>query len=485
MKFTSSTDFRLQSFEIIPHEGEPMGEAKKLIATIEYSESITSPFVMAKATLVDSAGLLNGLPIKGGEKVVFTVLVNGMEGEKEITYEMVIWTLQNRWTEQKKQVYTLGLISPEAITNEIAQVTVGTTGNPYSIIGNCIKTDLKSSKTLYGENSLFEVKMLPGLSRPFDFFGKMCTKSVSPQAKYQSGKTDNTNETKEEIKGSGGFFFWETRDGFNFFAVDSLLADEKSDFKSKELNRKAWGSDPDSEDNKPYTERAANVGDGGDDRFTVKRAIFSSEVNLMETLRRGKLATKVAFFNHSTGGYSEYQYRLKDSYDNMAHLGGQAILSKIPIGADSKELADFPSRTMSVYIDHETWYNEPGVASPEPDDGATDPTPYADWQKYFTVQSLSRYQLLQNQSCTVVIPGNAEILAGHLINIRLINKLPDAAAAEDASKQYDPESSGEYLISEVTHSYDPTMGNNGMFYTTLRLMRDSYGMKGQVSAHGT
>ena len=479
MEFTSSTDFSLESFVITPHVGKSE-EAKKLIAAVEYSESITSPFLMATAQLVDSAGLLNRLAIKGGEKVVFKVLTN--MGEEDFTYEMVIWTLQNRFVEGKKQTYTLGLISAEAITNEIAQVTVGTTGNPFSIIGNCIKTDLKSSKKLNGENSLFEVKMLPGLKRPFDFFGAMCTKSVSPQAKYQSSETENTNETKEEITGSGGFFFWETRNGFNFFAVDSLLADEKSDFKSKKLNRKAWGSDPD----EAYTERPANVGDGGDDRFTIKRALFTSEVNLMDSLRRGKLSTKVAFFNHSTGGYSEYLYRLKDSYDNMAHLGGQAILSEISIGADSKELGDFPSRTMSVYIDHETWYNEPGVASPEPDDGSKDPTPYADWQKYYTVQSLSRYQLLQNQACTVVIPGNAKMVAGDLINIRLLNKMPDAEVENpDGSGPYDTESSGEYLIGEVTHSYDPTMGNNGMFFTTLRLMRDSYGMKNQISAHST
>ena len=70
MNFTNSTDFMLQSFVITSHEGEKEN-AKELIATIEYSESITTPFLMAKATLVDSAGLLNTLPIKGGEKVVF------------------------------------------------------------------------------------------------------------------------------------------------------------------------------------------------------------------------------------------------------------------------------------------------------------------------------------------------------------------------------------------------------------------------------
>ena len=64
----------------------------------------------------------------------------------------------------------------------------------------------------------------------------------------------------------------------------------------------------------------------------------------------------------------------------------------------------------------------------------------------------------------------------------MLSKLPDELAKDEP---WDLESSGEYLIGEVTHSYDPTMGNNGQFLTTLRLMRDSYGMKGKASVHST
>ena len=472
MEFSASTDFSLESFVITPHVGEKV-EIKNLIASFTYSESITTPFLTATAQVVDSVGMINTLPIKGGELVQVRVVTTA--SEEPFTYNMKIWQVGNRFAEQKKQVYTLGLISEEAITNETAQVTVGTTGNPYSIIGNCIRTDLKSTKEIFGENSLFEVKMIPGLKRPFDFFTSLSIKSVSPQATFQSSGSGNTNETTEEVKGSGGFFFWETYRGYNFYAVDSLLADEKSKLKSPKLKTQAWGTAP----YQAYTERLGNIGDGGDDRFTIKRSIFGSEINLMEALRKGKLSSKVAFFNHSTGQYSEYVYRLKKSYDNMTHLGGQSILSKIPLG--SKDLGDYPSRTLSVLLDHETWFNESGIANPE-DEQAKDPTPYADWQKYYTVQAIARYQLLQNQRCTIVIPGNALMCAGDRINIRLVSKLPDELAKDEP---WDLESSGEYLIGEVTHSYDPTMGNNGQFLTTLRLMRDSYGMKGKASVHST
>ena len=171
---------------------------------------------------------------------------------------------------------------------------------------------------------------------------------------------------------------------------------------------------------------------------------------------------------------------LKDFLNSIGKSGTDRISYANNADGD-KDLGDYPSRTLSVLLDHETWFNESGIANPE-DEQAKDPTPYADWQKYYTVQAIARYQLLQNQRCTIVIPGNALMCAGDRINIRLVSKLPDELAKDEP---WDLESSGEYLIGEVTHSYDPTMGNNGQFLTTLRLMRDSYGMKGKASVHST
>ena len=164
----------------------------------------------------------------------------------------------------------------------------------------------------------------------------------------------------------------------------------------------------------------------------------------------------------------------------MAHLGGQESVSLIPV--NQSELSDQHSRVMSMMLDHETWYNEPNIASVNPKDGAKKPTVFADWQKFYAAQSLARYQLLKNQQCTIVIPGNAEICAGDKIDVRLVNKLPDIEAKREP---FDIESSGLYLIQEATHTYDKTQGTNGRFLTTLRLMRDSYGMKDSDSGHGT
>ena len=71
---------------------------------------------------------------------------------------------------------------------------------------------------------------------------------------------------------------------------------------------------------------------------------------------------------------------------------------------------------MSVVLDHESWFNDPTPASPEPKDGSKSPTKFADWKKYYAAQSTARAELLSNQECTIIIPGNPLISA----EIRLI-----------------------------------------------------------------
>ncbi len=470
-KFQSNTDFRLKSVRIFPQGKDKPIEIKQLVAAVNYVEDITSPFISATMEVVDSGGLLQGMPIQGGEKVL--IQVDTSIRDEAFEYSFVIWKIGNRYARQKQQAYTVGLISEEALVNEGIRVLTRQEGNPEQIVEKLVQKSLNSSKTFFSEPSKFQVKFLPNRRRPFDIISSLAIKAVSTKGTYQSTNNSNTSndESIEEIRGSSGFFFWESRRGYNFFSVDALCDEKGGTFAAPKLEAESWG---------PYVEKVGNQDDGADDRFTIYESIFDSEIDLMTSLRKGKYASKVVFFNHSTGQYEEYNYKIKSSYDNMAHLGGQESVSLIPV--NQTELSDQHSRVMSIMLDHETWYNDPNIASIETKDGANKPTEFADWQKFYAAQSLARYQLLKNQQCSIVIPGNAEICAGDKIDVRLVNKLPD----KEAKKQpFDKESSGLYLIQEATHTYDRTIGTNGRFLTTLRLMRDSYGMKDLDSGHGT
>ena len=449
-------------------DGRPISIKDQLL-TFQYIERVDAPYVVGKIDLIDSAGLINILPIQGGEPVSITVSTFKKDFPQK--YDFVIWTVQNRFVQQNKQTYSIGLISKEALTNEIVRVKNKLVGNPADIALTLLKTGgyINSDKDVFSEPSKFDVSLIAKRRRPFDIINEMAKKSVSVNAVYTSDTTaeeeSSTSETLESVRGSAGFLFWETKRGYNFFSVDSLCADpsdnDSESFPTSPLSAShLWG---------PYEEKAGNL-DNEDGQFNILESNFISEVDILHSLRRGKYSSLMVFFNHSTGQYDEYVYKLSDTYDSMTQLGNQQKVSLVKV--DANNLGDYPSRIMSILLDHETWYNGKEPASPEPSDGSTSPSQYSDRHKFYASQSIARYELLKNQACVVVIPGNIDICAGDQVNINLINKVPQQGRSEQL---YDPESSGRYLIAEVTHKFENNSSIPEKYLTTLRLLRDSYG----------
>lgn len=463
--YQQSRSFTVESIVIFGRKissGEQKSfDITKLCTNILYVEDITKPFLQCNLFIVDSAGLINLLPISGGEKVVIKLQDGTGEVEQNdvIEYDMRVWTVAGRVSRGNKQTYTLGLCSAEALTNETVKVQTKLIGKAEGIIANLIGNDgLKSTKTLFSDESKFSMIFNGGKRKPFDIGSILARKSVPNSATIQ-GTSDSSKDTKPSVKGSAGYYFWETRKGYSFYSIDGLLDPENED-------RPAY----------KYVERIANVDDSGD-AFKILKCDFKSEVNILKNLRSGKYATTMVFFNPSTGKYSEYSYSLKESYEGMKHLGTAGVAA-VPVA--EKELSEFPTRTISEILDHETWFTGGDIASPEEEDGGDSPTPYADWQKYFMAQSIARYQSMNNQECVITVPGQAQICAGEKVDIRLRNKVSNA---EEAVEPDDKESSGLYLIKSVTHSYSLNTGIQGDFTTTLYLIRDAYGMLDKDTAH--
>ena len=447
-----------------------------MIISFDYMESILSPFVSGALLLSDSKDFINTFPIEGGEEVELAIKHSFNKNAQRYIFR--VYKIASRIIDGKKQVYNLLLVSEEALINESVRVQTQQDGEPSSIIIKMIREELKSSKEVFSEPSRFKVRMIPNNKRPFDLVAQLIKRSVSSKTTYGQSQdaTENTTESEQQIKGSAGFFFWENNRGYNLFSVDALCdTSEEGTFivkKDKEPNLKSqsWG---------PYVEIIANTDASGDARFNITAFTLNAEVDILSSLRLGKYSTKMVFFNHSTGQYDEYVYKIKDSYDNMAHLGGQSTVSLVPGNTD--ELSGKPTRVMSAVLDSETWYDDPEVKDPE-DPKVKNPTEYADWVKYYAAQSVARYDLLQNQEGTLKIPPNPLICSGDKITLRLNSKLPDSLKDETP---YDKESSGVYLVKEVTHTFNfVNGGTSGNGYSTLRLFRDSYGTDVDPSAHG-
>ena len=454
-----------------------------------HRESLLSPFMSGILAISDSADFLNGLdmdgnqsPIEGGEIVKITVKTPVSQSEEGETYEYKIWKIGNRISINKKQAYALALVSEEALLNETTRVLgrIPSGGQnaeeiPEKSISDIVydlvktKIGLESSKPLFREPTKFKQVIIGARRRPFDIISSLSDKAVSTKGK--TGNTTNSSsdasETKETIKGTAGFFFWETKRGYNFFSVDALCDEPDGIFAAPDLK---------SEIHTGYQEKIANA-EGVDTRSVISKITFTSEIDTMSALRKGKYSSTMIFFNISTGQYEEYQYKITDSYDNMAHLGNQTKVSELKVG--EQQLVETPSRLMTMVLDHETWFNEPGVASPY--ENASNPSVFADWHKHFAAQSVARKELLNNQQCTVEIPGNNEICAGDKVEIRVQRKAPDKVREEEPWVLV---SSGVYLVKDVEHRFNFADGTSGKVITTLQLFRDSFGVKDTDTKRG-
>lgn len=458
-----SRSVKIKKCVIYSADGKKNFDIKSLVGVFNYNESIMSPFVAGSIVVADSAGLYNDLPIQGFEKIEIEIQDAIQKGPTQ--YTLYVWKVSNRIVRDKKQVYTLGLISREALINEGIRVQSPLTGKAEAIIDKLLHTELKSEKKLYSQNSQFDFKMVPNRRRPFDIACSFRPKTVPKAEKKSTAGTTSLQTTSESLKGTAGYLFWENKRGYNFFSVDALCADVEEKAAAGNI-LPPWG---------PYVDFPANT-DVSDPIFTILSSQFTAELDLFTNLREGKYASLMVFFNPSTGQYEEYPYNMSETYKSREGLGSQETASYT-----EKEMGKYPTRIMSMILDHETWQNntEPGT----PYEASKNPSQYADWQKHFMAQSLTRFSTLKNQKGVIVIPGNAQICAGDKIDLRLRNKVSDS---QGTKKPYDEETSGVYLIEEVTHEYSQIKGDGGgKFTTTLRLMRDSYGMKNKPSAHGT
>ena len=451
-----------------------------MIISYDFMESIESPTISGQLLVSDSNNFINDFPIEGGEEVVMK-FNHSFDGDP-IEYRLRVYKIAGRISKDKMQTYSLMLVSEEFLVNESIKVQDPLDGNSESLTIKLLREKLNSSKEIYSEPSRFKVRMIPQNIRPFDVIAKLIKKSVSSKTTYGAKREKgNNSKSEEQIKGSAGFFFWETRRGYNFFSIDALCdvsKDQTFIYKRKGKTDKKPKPQLQSSDWGPYIETIANVEVVDDSRFKITSFTFDGEIDIATSLRMGKYSSRMIFWNHSTGQYDEFVYKINDSYNNMAHLGGQSKPSSVPGNID--ELSDKPTRIMSAILDPETWQDDPKVVDPDVPD-VENPTEYADWTKYYAAQSVTRVGLLSNQEATMKIPVNPLICAGDKVSVLIQSKRSDA---ERKLQKYDTESSGVYLVKQVTHTYDFVNSFTGNGYTTLRLFRDSYGTDLEKSKRG-
>lgn len=427
-------------YEVLTIEANDQSQTIDLMngaMVFDYYEDIFSPTITAKLKVINVGNtvgdgnkrqsLYNGLPLRGGERVALKITPNSTSTSTPLDFStqekyFYVSSITDVVAETNRESFTLNLTSREAITNETSRVVKKFPAE--SKISDSVRQILEENLLTEQISQIDETSntyaFIGNLKKPFTVLVWLASKSVP-----------------SEDGGNAGFVFYQTKDGFNFRSLDSLVQQEP---KAKYTYSQSYESFDDTKKN--------------NNDFKIYNHYIDRNQNLVEKLRMGAYASDRMFFNPLTFTVTQPEagkFSAEDYKRDVKTLGGRLKLPKISDGSNLT-LGDVPTRIFTQVLDIGTLTQE--VTK----DTNSDPSEYQS-------QILMRYNLLLTQSLSIMVPCNLDLSAGDIIEC----EFPQVTDSTD-NKEYDEQISGLYMIKELCHHFDTESS-----YTSMKLVRDTFG----------
>ena len=429
-------------FTITSTDGKKSVDLRAGVVNFSYFEDVFSPMVTA-TVLIASTGnvmddedgnkvsLYNGLPLRGGEKVSIKIPGNSstnidLEFTDKTENQFFVASISNVIIDAESESFTLNLVSREAITNETSRVGKKfPSSEPISdSVKEIIEKYLVSKKALDVDKTMNPYGFFGNMKKPFTILTWLASKSVPGNSSGQSA--------------SAGYFFYETKDGFNFKSIDTLITQN------------------------PFPEKytySPGVVDNEDPKrdFKILQYSVTRNQNLINNLERGAYCTYRMYFNPVTFEFTNVQqglFKVSESAEKMENLGEDFKIDLPPDGS-GRSIGDIPSRFMTGVLDF-------GITERKDKNSRkknADPMEYKS-------QAMMRYNTIFTNNCTITIPLNTNLVAGGIIDLVF------AKISTENEKVVDQKQSGLYMIKELVHFYE----NQGSF-TKLKLIKDTFGKR--------
>ena len=432
-----------EKFDIISADGTNSVDLRGGVVTFSYFENVFSPMITSQVLVVNTGNtvsgekgeiqsIYNGLPLRGGEIVNIKIQSNSennipLEFSENNGNELYVASITNVLIDAGREAFTLNLVSREAITNETSRVgkKFPSSQSISDSVKDIVKEYLLSEKDIFVDKTENPYGFIGNLKKPFTILTWLASKSVPANVAGQSS--------------TAGYFFFETKEGFNFKSIDSLIATEPV---SKEYI---------------YTPKVID-GDDPNKDFKILEFATNKNQNLIENLERGAYCTYRMYYNPVDSTFTSPQqgiFKLSNYVDKVENLGSDFTIDLPPVDGKGKTIGDIPSRFMTGVLDFGTIEKKDKNSLKK----NSDPMEYQS-------QSMMRYNILFTQQLVMTIPLNTNLSAGDLIRCKF------AKITTDENKVPDDEQSGLYMIKELVHYFE----NKGSF-TKLKLVRDTFGKR--------
>ena len=430
-------------FTIKSNDGDKTIDLRGGVVSFSYFENVFSPMITAQVLITvtgnvitdedgDVVSIYNGLPLRGGEKVSIKIPSNSennidLEFTEELGNELYVASITNVLVEAEKEIFTLNLVSREAITNETSRVGKKfPSSEPISdSVKEIIKKYLLSEKEVDVDETQNPYGFIGNLKKPFTIITWLSSKSVPGNV---SGKS-----------ATAGYFFFETKEGYHYRSIDSLISQDPYAIEYTYSPGVIDSNDPDKD-------------------FKILEYSTTYNQNLIQNLERGAYCSYRMYYNPYSSTFTTPQqglFKVSDYAKDMENLGKDFEIFLPPVDKTNKSLGDVPSRYMTGVLDFGILEKKEKRSNKK----NADPMDYHS-------QSMMRYNTIFTQQLTATIPLNTNLSCGSVIKMKF------AKVSTDKTKLIDDAQSGLYMIKELVHYYE----GRGSF-TKLKLIRDTMGKK--------
>lgn len=412
-------------------------------ASIDIYEDVMVPAISAKINVANAGGsikddsgtpvtLYDGLKIRGGESVQIRIESNSANNEPIdfVSQPLYVRGIKNIFREAHKEFFTMNLVSEEALVNETKFVKGAfakdgrISQHVQTILSDNFDLGTRKADVDQTANNL---GFIGNQMHPLELITRLAGKSVF------SGNTG----------GSAGFFFYQTRDGFKFKSIDSLIDQRPKAtyvYTEKNFNTQTFKPTPDL----PSLD------------YKITSYEISYNQDLVEKMKKGTYATDRRFMDPFSFQVTQTKdaFTGKDYIGKVSNLGQNFNPKEIKLEGKGKSFLEEPTQIITEIFDRGTINKDVG-------DELT-----KDVREYLS-QSKMRYNSLFTQILRIQVPLNSTLRAGDTIECKF-PKIMEGDAIRFEKEQV----SGIYMIKELCHHFDSRAS-----YTSMMLVRDTFGRK--------
>ena len=392
-----------------------LGDNITSVLSIDYYENIFHPNYEFEIVFVSVDNPLGDLELRGTE----TASIEIQHGSGTLEFDDLVVTsfIQNQ-SESTANTFTVRLDPVGTINNEKNRVTKRYSPDVKGTVHveNILKTQIGADEDeIDVEESANPVGFFGNYWRPFKALYWIAKRSMSGSMPEDGDGTDRV-----------GFLFWQTKSGYKFKSIDTMISDSKKETVFEYVQNDATSDNP---------------------NFDLYNPTFEIDQNIILQMMNSMYGENRKYFNIHTLQVTD-DVAFSKSNAKQAHLG---IEDETKLNYDINERPTVPTR--NIFMDY-TMRRDGTI-----NDGDKEYNPHK-----IISQAKMRYQTLLSRSLRATVPMNLKLEAGDVVSVKLI----------DSMKGTDKWMSGLYIIKDLQHSYI-TRKNGVQCYTYLRLVKDTPG----------